>query len=89
MGKNLEQVCHKKRMPLKKLSWKSLQGHTTAQSSAHLNLKRLTLPSAGNDMPQGEISCTAGRTINENNYFGGVWHHLSKQAHPVTSNPIP
>lgn len=76
-------------MPLKKLSWKSLQGHTTAQSSAHLNLKRLTLPSAGNDMPQGEISCTAGRTINENNYFGGVWHHLSKQAHPVTSNSIP
>lgn len=67
MGKKLEQVCHKKRMSLKKkkiLSWKSILGHTTAQSSAHLNLKRLTLPSASNDVQQGEISCTAGRTTN-------------------------
>lgn len=53
-----------KRMSLQKMSWKSPQWHTTAQSSARLNLKRLTLPSAGNDVQQGEISCTAGRTIN-------------------------
>lgn len=87
-GQEREQVRHKG-CHLKSCHGSHYKGIHTAQSSAHLNLKRLTLLSAGNDMKQGEISCTADGTINENNYFGGVWHHLSKHFYPVTSNSIP
>lgn len=88
-ARNVNRCVIKKGCHLKSCHGSHYKGIHTAQSSAHLNLKRLTLLSAGNDMKQGEISCTADGTINENNYFGGVWHHLSKQAHPVTSNSIP
>ena len=56
---NIKKGCH-----LKSCHGSHYKG-IQLQSSGHLNLKRLTLPSAGNDMQQGEISCTAGRTINE------------------------